>query len=90
MLLLLFAFGAGSFLPALNIVPMWRVAVGTTHYLVLDGLVLMLLVYLMILAIDTARRRFGASIGLSTLALVLALALGFAMKFGLMDRAPGF
>lgn len=85
-LLLLAAFGAGSFLPVFGILPMWRVAVSPTHWLVLDGLVLMLVLYLVILAIEAAMKRVRVSGGLTTLALVLALALGFAVKFGLITR----
>jgi hypothetical protein len=89
-LLLLITFFLGSFLPAFNKLPMWRVEVGATHYFVLDGLVLMFALYLLILAIEAARKRLRPSAALTTLALVLALALGLAMKFGFMERPAGF
>ena len=87
-MLLLAVFGAGSFLPVFHLLPMWRVAAGANHYFVLDGLLLMLLLYLCILAIEAGRKRLTSSGGLTTLALARALLLGLAMKFGLMDR-PG-
>jgi len=90
MLLFLAAFALGSFLPALAILPMWRITAGQTHYFVLDGLVCMLALYVVVIAIEAARRRLGQSAGLTTLALVLALALGLAMKLGFMDRLPGY
>jgi Tfp pilus assembly protein PilN len=86
MLLFLVAFGAGSFLPGVNALPMWRVQASATHFFVLDGVFLMLVLFVLILGIEAARRRLGHSAGLSVLALVLALALGLAMKFPLMSR----
>ena len=85
-LLLLAVFFAGSVvLPALNLLPMWRVALSPTRFFVLDGLVLLLAAYAALLLIALAARRLPSNWFLSTLALVLALALGLAMKFPLMS-----
>ncbi|MDE1163134.1 MAG: hypothetical protein PW792_14515 [Acidobacteriaceae bacterium] len=89
MLLFLVVFGVGSFLPAVGALPMWRTEVGTTRYFVFDGLVLMLVLYVLIAAIEAARKRFRA-LGLTTLAMALALALGLAMKFGFVTKSGGF
>ena len=83
-LLFLILFIAGSFLPAL---PSFRslyfqVQTGPHRVFVLDGLVLALLAYLIILLIEVARKRVRGPGGLTTLALVLALVLGLAMKLG--------
>lgn len=88
-LLLFAAFGTGSFLPVFGVLPMWRVGVSPAHWLVVDGLVLMLAVFFIILGIAAALRRFRPAVSLSALSLVLALALGFAMKFGLVERVAG-
>ena len=83
-LLFLILFAAGSFLPALPSFRSlyWQIHAGPGRVFVLDGLLLTLLVYLFILLIEAARRRLRGPGGLTTLSLVLALALGLAMKFG--------
>ncbi|MFC6645576.1 hypothetical protein ACFQBQ_08270 [Granulicella cerasi] len=90
MLLFLVAFGAGSFLPVFHVLPAWTVNVNPTRVFVLDGLFLMLALFVVILLIEAAMKRIRASAGLTALALVLALALGFAMKFGFVERSAGF
>ena len=81
MFLLLFFVGS-VILPALNILPNKVVAIGDHRQFTYDGLVLMLLVYLFILAIEALRKRLRSG-GLTTVALVLALIIGFWAKFGL-------
>ena len=81
-LLFLLLFGVGSFLPVFTSVPAWQVQTAPHHVFILDGVVLAIAVYLFILLIEAARKRLRGPGGLTTLALVLALALGFAMKFG--------
>lgn len=82
-LLFLFLFGAGTLaLPFLPSIPVWQVQTSPGRAFVLDGLVLAVLVYLVILAIEAARKRLRGPGGLTTLSLILALALGLAMKFG--------
>ncbi len=90
-LLLLAVFGVGSLLPAVpgRPIPMWRVDAGATHYFVLDGLLLMFVVFLVILAVEAARKVLAYSGKFTTLAFALALALGLLMKFGLMDKTTG-
>lgn len=82
-LLFLLLFAAGSFLlPFFPSVPAWQIQTGPGRAFVLDGAVLAVVVYLLILLIEAARKRLRGPGGLTTLSLVLALALGFAMKFG--------
>ena len=83
-ILLLAVFGLGSFLPAFNLLPMWKIGAGATHDFVLDGLVFMIVLYLIILAIEALQKRLRNSGVLSTIAFVLALILGFAMKLGMV------
>ncbi len=81
-LLFLLVFGLGSFLPIFTSMPMWQVQTGPHRFFVLNGLFLLLAVYLVILLIEAARKRMRGPGGLTTLALILAVALGLAMKFG--------
>ena len=82
-LLFLLLFGLGSFVPAfVPALPAWQIQTGANRVFVTDGLILMLLVYLVILAFEAMRKRLRGAGGLTSLALFLAMALGLAMKFG--------
>ena len=85
MVLFLVVFLVGSLLPAAHVLPMLSVSAGAGRVFVLDGLLLMLATYVLILLIGLARKRLHSSWWTPTLALVLALALGLAMKFGFMS-----
>jgi hypothetical protein len=82
LILMLAVFLVGSLLPVINVLPMYSVSIGPGRIFVMDGLVLMFLLYLLILAIAAARKTIRVTVVTSTLAFVLALALGLAMKFG--------
>jgi hypothetical protein len=82
LILMLAIFFIGSLLPEFHILPMWSVSVGLDRIFVLDGLFLMLAVWVLVLLIGVARKTIRVTGVTSTLALVLALALGLAMKFG--------
>ena len=86
--LFLFAFLGGSILPAFPAfhLPLWTVDLSPTRYFVLDGLILMLALYLIFLAIGAMRHRAVSAAVSSTTALVLAFVLGLAMKFGFVTR----
>lgn len=75
-------FGVGSLLPAFNVLPNLSIPAGTNRIFVYDGLLLMLLVYILILLIGAARKRISVAWPNATMALVLALIVGLAMKFG--------
>jgi hypothetical protein len=83
-LLFLLLFTAGAFLPALpTFASLYRqVQIGPNRVFVLDGLILALIAYVLILGIEAATRKLRGPGGLTTLSLVLALALGLAMKIG--------
>ncbi len=83
-LLFLFLMTAGAFLPAL---PTFRsfyrqVQTAPGRVFVLDGPILTLLVYGILLAVAAGRKRLRGAGGLTTLALLLALVLALAMKIG--------
>ena len=83
-ILFLFVFLAGSLLvafPAAHL-PSWTVELSRNRYFVLDGLVFMFVLYLLFLLLGVARHRFQSVLLTSTTAVVLALVLGLAMKFG--------
>ena len=54
----------------------------STRYFVPDGLILMLGLYLLFLAVEAARKRLATSGRWTSIAFVLALALGLLSKFG--------
>jgi hypothetical protein len=55
---------------------------GVTRYFVPDGLILTLLLYILILIIEAARKTVRTSGVRTTIALALALIAGFILKFG--------
>jgi hypothetical protein len=75
-------FFAGSLLPAVNVLPTFSIPAGTDRVFVYDGLLLMLVIYIVILLIAAARKRIPVAWPNATIALVLALIVGLAMKFG--------
>ena len=81
-ILFLVVFFVGSLLPALNVMPQFSFGIGPGRVFVYDGILLMFILYLLILIIATARKRIHLAWPNSTVALVLALILGLAMKFG--------
>lgn len=83
-ILFLFVFLAGSLLAGIpaSHVPDWKVALNGNRYFVLDGIVFMFILYVLFLLIGAARHRSRSAVLTSTVAVVLALVLGLAMKFG--------
>lgn len=81
-ILFLVVFFIGWLLTGLNKLPTLSISIGPGRVFVYDGVLLMLAVYVLILLIAAARRRIHLAWQNSTLALVLALVLGLAMKFG--------
>lgn len=87
-ILFLFVFLAGSLLvavPAAHL-PSWNVNLSGMRYFVLDGILLMFILYLLFLLLGAARHRLRSAVLTSTVAVVLALVLGLAMKFGFATR----
>jgi hypothetical protein len=87
-ILFLFVFLAGSLLAAVPSahLPAWNVTLSPTRYFALDGIVFMAILYILFLLIGAARHRLRSAVLTSTVAAVLALVLGLAMKFGLATR----
>jgi hypothetical protein len=87
-ILFLFVFLAGSLLVAVptSHLPSWNVNLSGNRYFVLDGLVFMFIFYALFLLVGAVRHRLRSAVLTSTVALVLALVLGLAMKFGFATR----
>jgi hypothetical protein len=80
-LLMLIVFLVGSFLPVFHILPLWSVATSPSGLFVLDGLYLLIFLYILLLAIGALRRRLPLAAINSTIALIFALVIGLASKF---------
>ncbi len=87
-IIFLFVFLAGSLLVALpaSHLPSWDVNLSANRYFVLDGIVFMCILYALFLLLGAARHRLRSAVLTSTVAVVLALVLGLAMKFGFATR----
>ena len=85
-LLFFVIFAFGSFVPPFHIERQLAVTPDGTRIFVCDGLVLMLLLFLLILGIEAARKRIRAGGPWTTLALILATAAGFAARLGFLTR----
>ena len=83
--LFLVLFAVGSFLHPLNIHSAPTITASTSRYFIADGLLLALGVFLAIVAVQAIRRRL-CNTTWTILAFVLAIAVGYAMKFGFVTR----
>ncbi len=84
-LLFFLAFVVGSFLPLPPPFHFERVLNTTpagTHIFIGDGLHLMLLLYIVLVVIEVFRKKLRSSVPWTTLALLIAMGLGFMMKLG--------
>ena len=85
--LFLGVFLVGSFLHPFNF--HWRVShptPETTHYFVADGLLILFALYAVILISQYFAKRLRTAGVATTMALVLALVVGFAAQFGSVTR----
>jgi hypothetical protein len=80
--LFLIVFGVGSFLPPFHFEHVILATPGTTRIFIADGFLLMLALFLIILLIETLRKRVIASGSWTTVAFILATAVGLWMEFG--------
>jgi hypothetical protein len=72
----------GIILAGINVLPTLSVSIGPSRVFVYDGLLLMLAAYVFILLVEVLLKRLRIAWLNSTIAAVLALILGLAMKFG--------
>ena len=79
--LLLVAFFVGSVLPVFHVLPTWRVSTGPGSWFVLDGFVVLLVIYILLLLFAALRKRLVSGAVLSTAALFCAVIIGLLSKF---------
>ena len=85
--LFLLTFAIGSFAHPFNL--RWGLTVTTptvTRYFVPDGLLLMVILFVLILIMEALMKRLRTFAPWTTLAFVLAGIVGFAMKLGFITR----
>ncbi len=68
---------------AFNPIPVIKTQVSSTHILIADGLIFAAVLLILILLIEALAKKLKPWAGLTLLAFVLAICLGFAMKLGL-------
>jgi hypothetical protein len=68
---------------AFNPIPVFKTQISSTHILIANGLIFAGTLLILILLFEAARRRLKPWAALTTVAFVLAVAVGFAFKFGL-------
>jgi len=88
-LLFLFAYAAGSFFPPFHIEKELASDPGTLRVFIWDGVYIMLALYIIIIATEALRKRLAISAPWTTLALILAAAIGYAAKLGFATHALG-
>jgi len=81
-ILLLIVFAIGSFLHPFNLRQVLAAAPGPARFFYWDGIVMMVMIYVVLLLIAVLRKRLAASAPLSTIALAIAAILGLLAKFG--------
>jgi hypothetical protein len=79
-------FGAASFFPPFHIEHVLIATPGTTRIFVADGFILMIVLFIVILGIETLRKRIIPAGVWITIAFILAAAVGFWMEFGFKTR----
>jgi|ERR1700722_9620433 hypothetical protein len=85
--LFLLVFLAGSFFPPFHLEHVLIATPGSIRVFVADGLLLMVVVYLVIVLIEALTKRLRTTAPWTTLALVLAAIFGLMMKFGFLTRS---
>jgi hypothetical protein len=85
--LFLFVFGVFSLFPLFHMQHVISSTPISSRIFVADGLVLVLALYIVILLIEAAMKRLTVAAPWTSLAFVLALVLGFMMKFGFLTNS---
>lgn len=83
-LLFLIVFGAGSFLPVFHLLPavVWHLS--PTRDFVVTGLILTAGIFVLVMVVHAVRRAQPSALLNSTIAFLLAVAVGMALKFGFL------
>jgi hypothetical protein len=86
-LLFLIVFGVGSFFPPFHLEHIIIATPGVTRIFIADGLLLMLLLYIVIVLAEVLRKHLRTAAPWTTLAFILAIVFGLMMKFGFLTRS---
>lgn len=87
LILFLFVFFIGSIFPPFHFEHILIATPGVTRIFIADGLLLMLALYVLLVIVETLRKRVRTATPWTTLALVLAIVFGLMMKFGFLTRS---
>jgi hypothetical protein len=87
LILFLVVFFVGSILPPFHLEHVLIATPGFTRIFVADGLLMMLVLYVLILLIEVLRKRLRTAAPWTTLAVILATIFGLMMKFGFLTRS---
>lgn len=79
-------FAAGSFFPPFHLEHIIGVTSEGTRVFILDGVLLMSLLFVVIMLIEAARKRIRTAGLWTTVAFILATSAGLAAKFGFLTR----
>ena len=82
LILFLIVFFVGSLLPPFHIEHVLIATPGVTRIFVADGLVLVLVLFVLIFILEAVRKRLRTAAPWTTLAFLLAVVFGLMMKFG--------
>jgi hypothetical protein len=85
--LFLIVFGAFSLFPPFHIEHVLNTSSTGTRVFIVDGLLIALVVYLVVVLIELLMKRLKVSGPWTTIAFVLAAIVGFMMKFGFLTRS---
>jgi hypothetical protein len=87
LILFLIVFFVGSIFPPFHFEHVLIATPGATRVFIEDGLLLTLVLYIIIVAVQVFRKRLRVSTPWTTLALALAIVFGLMMKFGFLTRS---
>jgi hypothetical protein len=85
-ILFLAVFFAGSFFPPFHLEQVLKSTPDGTHIFIWDGLAMMFVLFLVILLIESLRKRIGSAGRYTAIAFVLAFIAGYALKLGFLTR----
>jgi hypothetical protein len=85
-ILFLAVFAVGSFVPPLHLEQVLKTTPDGIHIFIWDGLAMMFVLFLVILLIESLRKRIAAAGRFTAAAFALALIAGYALKFGFLTR----
>lgn len=82
LILFLIVFFVGSIIPPFHLEHVLIATPGTTRIFIADGLILALVLYILIVILEAAKKRLRTAAPWTTVAFLLAIVFGLMMKFG--------